>query len=343
MSAVYELAARDHRVAPTHRIDASKSAPTPSSFAYDVLQGLAQKHKSIPCTWLYDQRGSELFEAITRLDEYYPTRNEVLILERCAGEIARAAGPGATLIELGSGSSRKTRLLLGALESPAAYVPIDISAEFMLDAVQALRAEFAQLHIAPVGADFTGLVALPQLARLPAGGRRVVFFPGSTIGNFPPDVATALLQRIDQMAGPGALLVVGADATHDPAVLVPAYDDAQGVTAAFNKNLLVRINRELEGEFTPSAFRHEARWNAQEQRVEMHLVSEYTQRVRVRGRTFHFGMGESIHTENSYKYSLVRFQALARRAGWAHLQFWSDAQARFAVHVLERGAGGPWH
>jgi L-histidine Nalpha-methyltransferase len=325
MSAVFDVA--------TH---AAQAARLSSTFAYDVLQGLAQKQKSIPCTWLYDRRGSELFEAITRLDEYYPTRNETLILQRCAAQIAQAAGPGATLIELGSGSSRKTRILLGALESPAAYVPIDISEQFMAESVQSLQAEFAQLRIAPVVADFSRLTALPELAFLPGRGRRVVFFPGSTIGNFAPDAAMALLQRIGQMAGSDALLVVGADATHDPAVLIPAYDDASGVTAAFNKNLLARINRELGADFTLSAFRHEARFNAPEQRVEMHLVSEYTQRVKVRGRSFHFAMGESIHTENSYKYGLVKFQAMASRCGWSQLQFWMDGQARFAVHVFER-------
>ena len=338
MSAVFEVATRD--AAAPHPCVAQT---TPSTFAYDVLQGLAQTQKSIPCTWLYDPRGAALFETITTLDEYDLARNETMILERCAGEIARAAGPGATLIELGSGPSRKTRLLLAALDAPAAYVPIDVSAQFMGEAVHALRAEFAQLTVAPVGADFTRLTALPQLAHLPAGGRRVVFFPGSTIGNFHPDAATALLQRIGQLAGPDALLVVGADATHDPNLLIPAYDDAKGVTAAFNKNLLARINRELGGDFTLSAFRHEARFIAQEPRIEMHLVSEYTQRVKVRGRTFHIGMGESIHTESAYKYSLVRFQALARRAGWSQLQFWMDGQARFAVHVLEPCPTGPWH
>ena len=305
-------------------------------FRYDVMQGLAQQVKSIPCTWLYDQRGSLLFESITRLDEYYPARNETLILERCAEQIASAAGPGAVVIELGSGACRKTRLLLGALDAPAAYLPIDMAQQFLAESVQTLRAAFPRLHIAPVLADFTRIAALPELARVPGGGRRIVFFPGSTIGNFHPDQAVALLDRIGQVAGPDALLVLGADATHDPAVLIPAYDDAAGVTAAFNKNLLTRINREIGADFTLSAFRHEARYNAQEQRVEMHLVSMYTQRVKVGGRHFHLAMEESIHTENSYKYGPLRFQAMASRAGWSQLQLWMDGQSRFAVHVFER-------
>ena len=305
-------------------------------FRYDVMQGLAQQVKSIPCTWLYDQRGSLLFESITRLDEYYPARNETLILERCAEQIASAAGSGAVVIELGSGACRKTRLLLGALDAPAAYLPIDMAQQFLAESVQTLRADFPRLHIAPVLADFTRIAALPELARVPGGGRRIVFFPGSTIGNFHPDQAVALLDRIGQVAGPDALLVLGADATHDPAVLIPAYDDAAGVTAAFNKNLLTRINREIGADFTLSAFRHEARYNAQEQRVEMHLVSMYTQRVKVGGRHFHLAMEESIHTENSYKYGPLRFQAMASRAGWSQLQLWMDGQSRFAVHVFER-------
>lgn len=304
-----------------------------TTFARDVLSGLAGKRKSIPCTWLYDHRGSELFEQITALPEYYPTRTETWLLERCAAEIAALAGPGASVIELGSGSSRKTPLLLAALEAPACYMPIDISAQFLAESVGPLRERFAALPIVPKVADFT---RLGPLDGLPGGGRRLVFFPGSTIGNFVPEAAVALLVQIGAAVGPGALMVVGADATHDPAVLVPAYDDAQGVTAAFNKNLLLRINRELGGDFSLSAFRHEARYEPSQQRIEMHLVSEYTQRVTVLGHSFRFAAGESIHTENSYKYGIARFQALAQRAGWAHRQLWMDGQSRFALHVLER-------
>ena len=333
MSAVLEdLALPPAAAEPATRtsIDVAQRA----QLARDVLAGLALPHKSIPCTWLYDHRGSQLFERITQLPAYYPTRNETWILERCAAQIGAAAGPGATLIELGSGSSRKTPLLLAALDAPAAYMPIDISAQFLAESVAALRAQFPALAIEPLVADFTRLTALPQLA--PRRGRRVVFFPGSTIGIFTPEQASALLERIGQAAGPDALLVVGADSTRDPRVLIPAYDDDEGITAAFNKNLLVRINRELGADFNLSAFRHEARWNSAEQRVEMHLVSVYTQRVTLLGRSFRFAVGESIHTESSYKHSLVKLQAIARRAGWSHQQLWMDGQSRFGVHVLQR-------
>jgi len=212
-------------------------------------------------------------------------------------------------------------------------VPIDISANALALATRSLRARFPALRVEPQVADFTTLDTLPPPVR---GGRQLLFFPGSTIGNFTPDEASALLERLGRAAGPQALLVVGADPTRDPALLLPAYDDAAGVTAAFNKNLLVRINRELNADFAPSAFRHVARFNAAAQRVEMHLVSEYTQRVHVLGREFRFAMGESIHTESSYKYGVMRLQALAHRAGWSQLQLWTDSAGRFAVHVFER-------
>jgi len=314
------------------------TAPAPSAFAHDVLEGLARPRKSIPCTWLYDHRGSALFEQITEVAEYYPTRAETMILEHCVAEIARAAGPGVTVVELGSGSSRKTPLLLQALDRPAGYVPIDISAQFLAEAVRPLRVRFPDLPITPVVADFTQLTQLPRTKT--RGGRRLVFFPGSTIGNFTPEAAMGLLTRVARAAGPDALLVVGADATQDPAVLIPAYDDSQGVTAAFNKNLLARINRELDANFSLTAFEHEARWNPGEQRVEMHLVSRYTQSVAVRGRQVHFAMGESIHTENSYKYGLLKFRAMAARAGWEQTQLWIGGQSRYAVHVFEAAGHG---
>jgi dimethylhistidine N-methyltransferase len=313
------------------------------SFERDVLAGLAQVQKSIPSTWLYDHRGSELFEQITQVEEYYPARNETQILKSCAREIAEEAGPRAVVIELGSGSCRKTRLLLRALDVPQAYLPIDISEQFLRESVAELPSLFAGLRVMPIVADFTSMESLPELALLAASGadpgRRVVFFPGSTIGNFTPEQAIALLRRIRRLAGPGALLIVGADSTQDPAVLMAAYDDREGVTAEFNMNLLVRVNLELAADFDLDQFRHEARFDAQQRRVEMHLVSRCAQRVTVRGRRFEFRAGESIHTENSYKYSLLKFQQLAARAGWAHLQRWMDGQARFAVHVLEAVAG----
>jgi dimethylhistidine N-methyltransferase len=307
-----------------------------ASFAADVAAGLALRHKAIPCTWLYDHLGSLLFERITQLDEYYLARSEQRLLECCAAPIAAAAGRGATVVELGSGACRKTATLLAALDAPQAYVPIDISAQFLHESVQSLRRRFATLPIEPLVADFNALQALPERVRARSGGRVVVFFPGSTIGNCAPEQAVSLLARIGQLAGPDALLVIGADTTQDASVLVPAYADRQGVTAAFNKNLLTRINRELQGNFSLSAFEHQARWNAALQRVEMHLVSLYSQRVHVLGQPCFFAMGESIHTENAYKHSLAGFEAMVTRAGWTPCQRWLDGQSRFAVHVLQR-------
>ena len=318
-----------------------------SPFARDVLAGMSRPQKSIPCTWLYDRRGSELFAAITRLDEYYPTRTEIAILERCVKQIAAAVGPGATLVELGSGSSRKTTLLLAALDAPSAYVPVDISAEYLAESIRALQAAFPKVPMHPIVGDIEKVSTLSPLRRSAGAlaraassarpwSRRLGFFPGSTIGNFAPDAAITLLERIGEALGEDSMLVVGVDSTLDRSVLIPAYDDREGVTAAFSKNLLTRINRELEGDFDPMAFRYEARFNAEQQRVEMHLVSKTWQTFEVLGRRFGFVAGESIHTENSYKYSLTRFQSLAKRAGWSPVQFWTDAHSRFAVHVLER-------
>jgi L-histidine Nalpha-methyltransferase len=309
MSAVLEVATRP--LAAAAAAAAPSSARAHSAFAHDVLAGLAQAQKKIHGNWLHDLRGSERFEQITRLDEYDPTRTETWILERCAAQIAQAAGPGATVIELGGGAgrSRQMSILLGAFDVPASCVSIGIA--------QKARAELA-------------------LALRAGSGRRVLFIPGPTIGNFTPEAVIALLRRIGQAAGPDALLIVGADATRDPAVLLPAYDDRLGATAAFNLNLLARINRELGGDFDLDGFRHEVRFDAAEQRVEMHLLSLCAQRVQVLGRSFRFAPGESIHTESAYQYGLVRFQALAQRAGWSHQQLWMDGQSRFAVHVLER-------
>lgn len=309
----------------------STQAP-PARFARDVLEGLGQRQRRIPCTYLYDHRGSQLFEQITEVPEYYPARTEIALLRQCAGAIAEAAGPRATLIELGSGSSRKTPLVLSALEQPAAYVPIDLSEQVLAESVAPLAARFPQMAVMPVIADFTELHSLP----LPDDrGQRVVFFPGGTIGNLTPEDASRLLERVGRLTGLGTLLVVGVDHTRDPAALVAAYDDRAGVTAAFNKNLLVRINRELAGTFALDGFRHLACFNAAEPRVEMHLVATRAQRVRVLGRTFDFAPGQSIHTENAYKPSLFQFLALAHRAGWAQRQLWMGAAAGYAVHVLE--------
>jgi len=304
-----------------------------SEFGRDVLLGLSQPQKQVPCRWLYDHRGSELFEDITVLPEYYPTRAEMRILERAGRHLAHAAGPGATLVEFGSGSSRKTPRVLRALESPAGYVAIDLSARFLRESVADLQGCFPHLPMHQVVADFHALKSLPAGV---GNGRRLGFFPGSTIGNCMPEEAVDLLGTFARVLGPHALLAVGADATQDPALLIPAYDDSLGVTATFNHNLLRRINRELAGTFDDMGFRHEARWDAALHRVEMHLVSRYAQRVEVLGHSFRFARGESLHTESSYKFGPLKFQALAKRAGWTPLALWMDDTSRFAVHLFER-------
>jgi L-histidine N-alpha-methyltransferase len=305
-------------------------------FARDVLAGLAAPAKHLSGSWLYDPRGSALFETVSEAPAYYPTRTEILILRACVAQIAELAGPGATVIELGGGSRRKTPLLLAALDAPALYMPVDISAQSLQESVRELRLQFPQLPMQALVADFTRPLSLPARR----DGRRVVFLPGPTIGKFAPELALQLLQQIGEAAGPGALLVLGADATQDPAVLLPAYDGAQGLTAAFNKNLLVRINRELGADFDPDAFRHEARFDALRRRVELHLVSECDQRVWLLGRCISFAAGESIHTDNSYKHGTMRLEALAGRSGWSPRQLWMAANSQFAVHVFESHSVG---
>jgi dimethylhistidine N-methyltransferase len=314
---------------------------TTEAFARDVLDGLARPAKAIPCLWLYDRRGSELFEDITTLDEYYPTRTETRLLAALAPELATRIGPGADLVELGSGSSTKTRLLLQAMPALARYLPVDISADFLHDAVAALRRDFPGLAVEPVVADFSAPFTLPALplARGAAAAPRLGFFPGSTIGNFMPEAAVALLANFAHALGAGAWLLIGVDTTRDPARLVPAYDDARGVTAAFDLNLLARANRELGADFDLDAFRHEARFDAAHGRVEMHLVSTRAQEVAVRGRRFAFREGESIHTENAYKYDDDTFRALAARAGWQCERAWrDDAGSGFSVYLARTGA-----
>lgn len=312
------------------------------ALAHDVLTGLSQSQKTLPCIWFYDHRGSMLFEDITRTPEYYPTRTETRLLEGLVAEVAQAVGPGAQLVELGSGSSKKTRLLLQAMPSLGAYVPVDISEAFLKQSVAALLADFPSLLVQPVAADFTAHFELPQR---PAGptqtGARLGFFPGSTIGNFSPQGATALLRQFADVLGPQAWLLIGVDTTQNPALLLPAYDDAQGVTAAFNMNLLLRINRELGANFQLNRFHHAARFNTTEGRIEMHLVSEIHQTVQVLGHRFEFRAGESIHTENAYKYSASSFRTLAGNAGWRDTRVWMDHQGTgFAVFLMRAIAQG---
>ncbi|HTS41329.1 MAG TPA: L-histidine N(alpha)-methyltransferase [Xanthobacteraceae bacterium] len=303
----------------------------PGSFAAEVLAGLTAMPKRIPPKFFYDNAGSDLFEQITALPEYYPTRRELGILQKNASAIAAVIPAGAALIEFGSGSSRKTRIILGAARNLAAYVPVDISAEFLDQQVDALRREYPDIAMLPVAADFGAAFDLPTEA---ASRPRAGFFPGSTIGNLEPVEACTFLRQAAQVLGAGAVFVIGVDLIKDEKILYKAYNDAAGVTARFNRNLLVRMNRELGADFDVASFEHHAFFNREHNRIEMHLASSKRQRVSVCGATITFRAGETIHTENSYKYTIESFQALARGAGWSPLDVWTDAKKYFSVHVL---------
>jgi L-histidine N-alpha-methyltransferase len=313
------------------RPDSPRDTPR-EDFASAVLAGLTRQPRSIPCRFFYDAIGSELFEQITKLDEYYPTRTETLLLETFGAEIAQSIGPGRVLVEFGSGSSRKTSLLIGALGPIPAYVPIDISPESLQEAAGWLAERHAKLRIVPLVADFTLTRALPRIARTEP---KLGFFSGSTIGNLSHANAQAFLANAARLLGPDSAFLIGVDLKKKTSILLPAYDDSAGVTAAFNLNLLARINRELDGDFDLSRFAHEAIYNARDGRIEIYIVSLADQSARVDGRSFTFAKGERIHTENSHKYTVSEFQALARSAGWRPARVWTDPANLFSLHLLQ--------
>lgn len=306
--------------------------PDVGRFRDDVIAGLSRPHKALPPKYFYDGRGSRLFEAICKTPEYYPTRAETALMIAHAREMARHLGPHSTVIEFGSGSGRKTRILVDALD-PVAYVPIDIARDQLRETAGAFASEYPGLAVHAVCADYSRPLALPRLAPRKAR-RRVIYFPGSTIGNFTVAEAAVFLVNARTLAGPGGAMLVGVDLKKDVARLNAAYNDAAGITAEFNLNLLRRVNRELGGDFDPSAFRHHAFYHAARGRIEMHLVSLKEQRVRIGGRAFHFRGGESIHTENSCKYSVDEFRRLAAGAGFDPAACWMDPERLFAVHCL---------
>lgn len=297
------------------------------AFRDDVIAGLSAPIPAVPARWLYDRRGSELFEAITELPEYYPTRTETALLERHAGDVAAAAGTGDAVIEFGSGSSTKTPILLRAVR-PSAYVPIDISGDFLRASAEALAADFPDLPIHPVEADFMKPIALPQAV---ADMDKIGFFPGSTIGNLVPRTAVDLLRAMKDTLGVGAWLLIGMDRLKDVDTLLAAYDDAAGVTAAFNLNLLRRINAELGADIPLDAFRHRAIWNDMMGRIEMHLEAVRDVEFTIDDRRFAFAAGESIHTENSHKYGVRDSRLLLRAAGWGVCEEWTDDAQQFAI------------
>lgn len=300
-------------------------------FALEAFEGLSRPQKSLPCRFFYDARGSALFEEITELPEYYLTRTEIAILEEKAAEMVDCELDAAVLVEFGSGSSRKTEILIERAPRLRAYAPIDVSAFALEKAKRRLTKRFPQLDIYPFVGDFACPVAFPTDL---AERRKIGFFPGSTIGNFAPAEATRLLRAMRLALSPGGRLIVGVDLKKDVRVLLRAYNDAEGVTAAFNLNLLTRVNRELRGAFDLRAFRHEAIYDPFEGRIEMRLVSMNDQDVRIGERRFHFRAGEAIHTENSCKYSIDRFREIARSAGWTPSRVWMDHAELFSVHEL---------
>lgn len=309
---------------------AARRLPENAELVASVLDGLGRPQKCIASKWLYDDEGSRLFDRICKLEEYYPTRTETAILHANAGRLGALVPAGTALIELGSGSSDKTRILLDAVDAFRAYVPVEISERHLRAAATRLAASYPDLAVLPVAGDFTEGVPLPPGL---AETAKLLFFPGSTLGNFEPDEAVRFLRRLRAM--PAVVgFVVGADLEKDVGRLIAAYDDREGVTAAFNRNLLSRLNRELGADFDVEAFAHEARWNGERKRIEMHLVSRRPQRCHVAGRWFAFAEAETIHTENSHKFTPAGFRALAERAGWNVRECWLDPEALFSVQVL---------
>lgn len=305
----------------------------PSALLSDALAGLTSPRKTLPCKWLYDAEGTRLFEAITRLPEYYPTRTEMRILDQHGREIARAVGPGAVVVEFGPGDGVKAVQLLSALDTPRAYLPVDIAPEWLGQVAERVEAAFPDLPVRPVVADFTRPFDLP--AHGGGSAARLGFFSGSTIGNFEPAEAVAFLARARATLGQGGRLLLGADLVKGEKVLEAAYDDSAGVTAAFNLNLLTRLNREAGADFDLDGFLHKARWNAARERVEMHLVARHAQSVRLGDQTIRFAAGESIHTESSHKYRAEGLRALAAAAGWRDAAMWTDPDPLFSVWLLQ--------
>ena len=305
--------------------------PQTQAFRDDVIAGLSAYIPAVPARWLYDLRGSELFDEITRLPAYYPTRTETALLEKIMPEIAARIPRGAAVVEFGAGSQTKTPILLEAI-APAAYVPVDISGDYLNDSAASLQESFPTLEVMPVTADFTRSFSLPGgLENLPKLG----FFPGSTIGNFVPRSGTDLLRHFRALLDTGALLLIGMDRVKPVERLIAAYDDPAGVTAAFNLNLLERINRELDGTIPVDAFKHEARWNDILSRIEMHLVATRDVDFTVSGSPFHFDAGSSIHTENSHKYGPRGARLMLLAGGWTPVAEWSDPAGDFAVILAE--------
>lgn len=317
---------------PASSIDLTDLEPTAADMTALVVEGLSKPQKTLPTAFLYDEAGSELFDAITDLPEYYPTRTELSIMSESLPEMAKAVGPQALVIEYGSGTGSKTRRLLSALEDPVGYVPVEISREFLMTSAATLQAEFEGLEVLPVCADFTEPFDVPEPSK-PAR-RRALYFPGSTIGNFRPEFATRLLRQMRDEVGKGGCALIGVDLVKDVAVLEAAYNDSAGVTAKFNLNMLSRANAELGADFDVTAFRHHAVWVESRGTIEMRLYARRPTAMTLSGKRFTFEAGEYIHTEDSHKYSLEGFAKLANTSGFDVAQVWTDDANYFSVHYL---------
>lgn len=313
--------------------DVGEADPLVGGFARAVLAGFAAENKNIPCQFLYDARGSELFEDITRVEEYYPTRTEIGLLETHGDEIATLAGQGSAVVEFGSGSSRKTQILLRSLDEPAAYVPIDIDSDALSEAADRLEKHFPELPLHPLNGDFNQDIELPQTI---ASAPKLGFFPGSTIGNMDIGDAIDFLRYAGKLLGSGSAFLVGADLRKDLDILLPAYDDKEGVTADFILNLIHRINRELGADLDVARFAHHAIYNEQLGRVEIYIRSLCDQSIRILGQDFELAEGELIHIENSHKYTVPQFQSMAIDGGWSPAQVWTDERDYFSLHYLRR-------
>ncbi|MDC0997708.1 L-histidine N(alpha)-methyltransferase [Rhodospirillaceae bacterium] len=303
-----------------------------NEFLTDVIDGLNQKPKTLKPKYFYDNRGAELFTEICKTPEYYPTRTEIEILKLNAKDIASEIGDNVVLIEYGSGALEKIQILLNVLENPAGVIPVDISKDQLIEATAELQTMYPDLKIIPISADFTKPISIPKLSPVPV--KRIAFFPGSTIGNFEPDLAISFLQGVTDTIGPGGLLLIGFDLKKQTETLVAAYDDKAGITEKFNKNILHRINTELGGNFNLRSFKHIARYNEKEGRVEMHLESQTNQSVSIKNTVFQFMEKETIHTENCYKFTETDFKALASKAGLSPVKAWNDNRRYFAVMLF---------
>jgi L-histidine N-alpha-methyltransferase len=306
------------------------------SFFNDVVAGLSATPRNLPCKYLYDARGSELFEAICQTEDYYVTRADLAVHEAHIGEISTLAGPGVHVVEMGSGAGVKTRKLLAGLDQPRAYTPIEISAAALAASARELRSAFPDIEIRPLRADYTQPISAELLTLDPPAQRRLVYFPGSTISNFEHAEAAVFLQRMANIAGDTGAILIGVDLFKSEQRLLAAYDDRDGITAAFNLNLLHRINRELDATVDVDAFSHEARFNPDQKRIEMYLVARRYTQFRIGSHTFAFEAGDSIHTENSHKYSVADFRRLAERAGLHSVKVWKDPDKLFSMHLLEK-------